>query len=147
MLRYITLRYVTLRYFSLHYIALHHITLRYITLRYVTLRCVTLRCLLQTDWNDGSVLVSLIQSLGGSIPGWPDHVDRSNHQAIIEKGRSGQALKPSYKKVGQVNRCCDMSNSKISCTLVPRATLRGVAELHVASGMPQWRMFVTCCYF
>ena len=32
-------------------------------------------------------------------------------------------------------------------TLVPRATLRGVAELHVASGMPQWRMFVTCCYF
>ena len=32
-------------------------------------------------------------------------------------------------------------------TLVPRATLRGVVELHVASGMPQWRMFVTCCYF
>ena len=32
-------------------------------------------------------------------------------------------------------------------TLVPRATLRVVAELHVASGMPQWRMFVTCCYF
>ena len=32
-------------------------------------------------------------------------------------------------------------------TLVLRATLRGVAELHVASGMPQWRMFVTCCYF
>ena len=32
-------------------------------------------------------------------------------------------------------------------TLVPRATLRGVAELHVASGMPQCRMFVTCCYF
>ena len=32
-------------------------------------------------------------------------------------------------------------------TLVPRATLRGVAELHVASGMPHWRMFVTCCYF
>ena len=31
-------------------------------------------------------------------------------------------------------------------TLVPRATLRGVAELHVASGMPQWRMFVTSCY-
>ena len=30
---------------------------------------------------------------------------------------------------------------------VPRATLRGVAELHVASGMPQWRMFVTSCYF
>ena len=101
MLRYITLRCVTLRYFSLHYIALNHITLRYVTLRYVTLRYVTLRCLLQTDWNDGSVLVSLIQSLGGSIPGWPDHVDRSNHQAIIEKGRSGQALKPSYKKVGQ----------------------------------------------
>ena len=25
-------------------------------------------------------------------------------------------------------------------TLVPRATLRGVAELHVASGMPKWRM-------
>ena len=33
-----------------------------------------------------------------------------------------------------------------SVTLVPRATLRGVAELHVASGMPQWRMFVTSCY-
>ena len=32
-------------------------------------------------------------------------------------------------------------------TLVPRATLRGVAELHVASGMAQWLMFVTCCYF
>ena len=32
-------------------------------------------------------------------------------------------------------------------TLVPRATLRAVAELHVASGIPQWRMFVTCCYF
>ena len=32
-------------------------------------------------------------------------------------------------------------------TLVPRATLRGVAELHAASSMPQWRMFVTCCYF
>ena len=32
-------------------------------------------------------------------------------------------------------------------TLVPRATLRGVAELHVASGMAQWRMFVTySCY-
>ena len=31
-------------------------------------------------------------------------------------------------------------------TLVPRATLCGVAELHVASGMPQWRMFVTSCY-
>ena len=31
-------------------------------------------------------------------------------------------------------------------TLVPRATLRGVAERHVASGMAQWRMFVTCCY-
>ena len=31
--------------------------------------------------------------------------------------------------------------------LIPRATLRGVAELHVASGMPQWRMFVTFCYF
>ena len=30
-------------------------------------------------------------------------------------------------------------------TLVPRATLCGVAELHVASGMPQWRMFVTAC--
>ena len=29
----------------------------------------------------------------------------------------------------------------INGTLVPRATLRGVAELHVASGMPQWRMF------
>ena len=24
--------------------------------------------------------------------------------------------------------------------------LRGVAELHVASGMPRWRMFVTSCY-
>ena len=35
----------------------------------------------------------------------------------------------------------------VNITLVPRATLRGVAELHVASGMPQWRMFVTCCYF
>ena len=35
----------------------------------------------------------------------------------------------------------------ILSTLVPRATLRGVAELHVASGMPQWRMFVTFCYF
>ena len=33
------------------------------------------------------------------------------------------------------------------CTLVPRATLRGVAELHVASGMAQWRIFVTCYYF
>ena len=32
-------------------------------------------------------------------------------------------------------------------THVPRATLRFVAELHVASGMPQWRMFVTSCYF
>ena len=32
-------------------------------------------------------------------------------------------------------------------TLVPRATLCCVAELHVASGMPQWRMFVTYCYF
>ena len=32
-------------------------------------------------------------------------------------------------------------------TLFARATLRGVAELHVASGMPQWRMFVTSCYF
>ena len=32
-------------------------------------------------------------------------------------------------------------------TMVSRATLRGVAELHVASGMPHWRMFVTCCYF
>ena len=31
-------------------------------------------------------------------------------------------------------------------TLVPRATLRGVAELHVASDMPQCRMFVTSCY-
>ena len=31
-------------------------------------------------------------------------------------------------------------------TLVPRPTLRGVAQLHVASGMPQWRMFVTSCY-
>ena len=31
----------------------------------------------------------------------------------------------------------------VSDTLVPKATLRGVAELHVASGMPQWRMFVT----
>ena len=34
----------------------------------------------------------------------------------------------------------------ISTTLVPRATLRGVAELHVASGMPQWRMLVTSSY-
>ena len=25
---------------------------------------------------------------------------------------------------------------------VPRATLRGVAELHVAPGMPQWQFFV-----
>ena len=33
-----------------------------------------------------------------------------------------------------------------TATLVPRATLRGVAELHVASGMPQWQMFVTSCY-
>ena len=32
-------------------------------------------------------------------------------------------------------------------TLVFRATLRGVPELHVASSMPQWRIFVTCCYF
>ena len=32
-------------------------------------------------------------------------------------------------------------------TLVPRATLRGVAELHVTSGMSQWRIFGTCCYF
>ena len=31
-------------------------------------------------------------------------------------------------------------------TLVPRATLRGVAKLHVASGMPQWRMFLTSYY-
>ena len=38
-------------------------------------------------------------------------------------------------------------SSNLDPTLVPRATLRGVAELHVASGMPQWRMFVTCCYF
>ena len=38
-------------------------------------------------------------------------------------------------------------NGDMRVTLVPRATLRGVAELHVASGMPQWRMFVTCCYF
>ena len=36
--------------------------------------------------------------------------------------------------------------SKILATLVPTATLRGVAKLHVASGMPQWRIFVTCCY-
>ena len=34
-----------------------------------------------------------------------------------------------------------------SLTLVPRAILRGVAELHVAPGMTQWRMFVTSCYF
>ena len=33
-----------------------------------------------------------------------------------------------------------------SHTLVPRATLRGVAELHEASGIPQWRTFVTSCY-
>ena len=38
-------------------------------------------------------------------------------------------------------------SSVVIITLVPRATLRGVAELHVASGMPQWRMFVTCCNF
>ena len=36
---------------------------------------------------------------------------------------------------------------KLPITLIPRATLRGVAELHVASGIPQWRMFVTSCYF
>ena len=33
--------------------------------------------------------------------------------------------------------------SIIEGTLVPRATLRGVAELHVGSGRPKWRMFVT----
>ena len=38
----------------------------------------------------------------------------------------------------------ERNNSQI---LVPRATLRGVAELHVASGRPQWRIFVTSCYF
>ena len=38
------------------------------------------------------------------------------------------------------------SESRSRSTLVPRATLRGVAELHVASGIPQWRMFVTSCY-
>ena len=32
-------------------------------------------------------------------------------------------------------------------TLIPRAQLRGVAELHVGSVMPQWRMSVTYCYF
>ena len=43
-------------------------------------------------------------------------------------------------------RCADVT-SMHDVTLVPRATLRGVAALRVASGMPQWRMFVTCCYF
>ena len=38
------------------------------------------------------------------------------------------------------------TTARFRITLVPRATLRGVAELHVASGMPQWRMFVTSCY-
>ena len=32
-------------------------------------------------------------------------------------------------------------------TQVPRATLRGVAELHVGYGGPQWGMVVTSCYF
>ena len=31
-------------------------------------------------------------------------------------------------------------------TLAPRVTPRGVPELHVDSGMAQWRMFVTSCY-
>ena len=39
-----------------------------------------------------------------------------------------------------------LCGSRYALTLVPRATLRGVAELYVGSGMPQWRMFVTSCY-
>ena len=34
-----------------------------------------------------------------------------------------------------------------SDTLVPCVTLRPVAELHVGSGRPLWKMFVTSCYF
>ena len=39
-----------------------------------------------------------------------------------------------------------LHGSRYALTLVPRATLRGVAELYVGSGMAQWRMFVTSCY-
>ena len=56
-----------------------------------------------------------------------------------------------YEKMYLAMHLLDIKTSKNNFffhdALVPRATLRGVAELHVASGMPQWRMFVTCCYF
>ena len=55
-------------------------------------------------------------------------------------------LKHPSKNISANSTICDDVSIRFS-TLVPRATLRGVAELHVASGMPQWRMFVTCCYF
>ena len=66
----------------------------------------------------------------------------------------GHALQPeSYFQKRCKGQYCAVDTSLELClnrvvyTLVPRATLRGVAEVHVASGMPQWRMFVTCCYF
>ncbi len=41
---------------------------------------------LQTSWNDGTMLASLVEALGGKVPGWPDVIDRTDHVNVIQKG-------------------------------------------------------------
>ncbi|KAK7089925.1 filamin-A-like isoform X2 [Littorina saxatilis] len=43
---------------------------------------------LTTDWNDGYYLCSIVHSLGGKIPGWPN-LDRSDKQGNCQKGLDG----------------------------------------------------------
>ena len=42
----------------------------------------------QTDWNDGVALASLVQNLGGAMPGWPDHINHGDHEGVITKGNN-----------------------------------------------------------
>ena len=68
---------------------------------------------------------------------------------IVSGSGVGQGI-PNFDALSDRSNYRKDSQSTVAgppSTQVPRATLSGVAELHVASGMPQWRMFVTCCYF
>ncbi|XP_041356367.1 filamin-A-like [Gigantopelta aegis] len=43
---------------------------------------------LSTDWNDGVFLCSVVNALGGEVPGWPD-IDKNDHVGTCQKGIDG----------------------------------------------------------
>lgn len=51
--------------------------------------------ILQTDWNDGRVLCSLVKSLGGSVPGYKTlNTDPSSWENNINLGKKKEKCFP-----------------------------------------------------